>query len=193
MTYDFVISLKRPNYKGVNAVSVILVIFFLLSFSKYLIDTSPLGSRWWLIAIPIGIVAAMVYGFTYRNRPDFMVYFRTELALAAIGFLLMDEIPHHLLIGFAYVGMSRVERWVKKPHEIYFSKEHVLRRGLFSKTYQWIDIENVVLKDNFFTLDLRNNTLIQKELDQPTDAQTEIDFNAFCKAQLHFNTEKGEV
>ncbi|TAD81344.1 MAG: hypothetical protein EAY75_17915 [Bacteroidetes bacterium] len=190
MTYDFVISLKRPNYRGINTVSVLLVIIFLLTYCFYLAELGYFLTRWWLLAIPFLVVGLLLYGFFNRKRADFLVHHRLELNIAAMGFVAMTSMPNNYLWAVLYALVGVAERLVKRPNEIYFSKEEIVRNTLWRKTYQWFEVENVVLRDNLFTLDLRNNRLIQGPLDQPTDVDTEVEFNAFCKAQLHF-TEMG--
>jgi hypothetical protein len=187
LTYDFVISLKRPNYKGINLVSVLLIVIFLSAFSFYIVENDLVFIRWWLLGVPILVLGLMAYGYFNRNRPDFVVHYRLELTIAAMGFMTMLYMPYHYLWAAVYALVSIAERLVKRPDEIYFSKEEIVRNSLWRKTYQWFEVENVLIRDNFFTLDLRDNRLIQSLLDQPTDAATAAEFNAFCKEQLHFN------
>ena len=100
--------------------------------------------------------------------------------------LLLPLAKYHVIIGVAYAIMSVIERWVKFPDEIGFTKEKVVRNSFPKKKYEWFEIDNVVIRDNWFTLDLRNNKVIQKELDEPVSPELIAEFNAYCKEQLHF-------
>ena len=89
-------------------------------------------------------------------------------------------------IGIVYAALAMIEKYVKKPDEWHFSTDHVTRNSFPKKTYEWVAIDNVIIRDNLFTLDFRNNVIIQKELDVPVDTATQEEFNAFCKNKLLF-------
>jgi hypothetical protein len=50
--------------------------------------------------------------------------------------------------------------------------------------YNWVKIDNLVLKDNLLTIDLSTNKIIQAEIIDPAGEAEEISFNAYCDAQL---------
>lgn len=184
--YDYVISLKRPDYKGVNAVSQILLLLFLTAFFYYIIQTDFAGRQYWLALIPLLIGGAWVYGYVKAADPQFVIYYRLELMIAALGWFFIPLFAYSHLLGYIYALMSIAERYIKFPDEIGFTKEKVVRNTFPSKTYQWFEIDNVVIRDNLFTLDLRNNKIIQKELEEAIAPELEIEFNEYCKQQLHF-------
>jgi hypothetical protein len=185
-SYDFVISLKRPDYKGVNTVSQILLGIFLTAFFYYIIQTDFAGKQYWLAGIPLLIVAAWLYGYVKAADPQFVIYYRLELMIAALGWFFIPLFGYSHLLGYAYAFLSIAERYIKFPDEIGFSKEKVVRNTFPSKTYQWYEIDNVLIRDNLFTLDLRNNKIIQKELDEPVSEDLEKEFNEYCRQQLYF-------
>jgi hypothetical protein len=184
--FDYVISLKRPNYKGVNAVSQILLLLFLTAFFYYIIQTDFAGRQYWLAGIPLLIGAAWVYGYVKAADPQFVIYYRLELMIAALGWFFIPLFAYSHLLGYIYALMSIAERYIKFPDEIGFTKEKVVRNTFPSKTYQWFEIDNVILRDNLFTLDLRNNKIIQKELEESVAPELEKEFNEYCRQQLHF-------
>lgn len=186
MTSDFVITLKRPGYKAVNMISILLLLIFLLAFGYYVLQTGLHGRNLWLLLIPVIIVSLMVKGFLDQKQPDMLVYYRTELFIAALGWMLLPIYPEARYIGWLYALMAFIERFVKYPDEWAFSKDKVVHLLFPRKTYEWVEIDNVIIRDNLFTLDLCNNKIIQKELDTPVDKATEEEFNAFCREQLHF-------
>ena len=185
-SFDYVISLKRPDYRAVDWVSRILLIIFLVSFFFYIINSGFGNRQYWLAVIPLLIVGAWLYGYVRSAKPDFVVYYRLELMIAALGWFFIPLFAYSQLLGYAYAFMAIAERYIKFPDEIGFSKEKVVRNTFPSKTYQWFEIENVMIRDNLFTLDLRNNKLIQKPLDEAISGELEKEFNEYCKQQLHF-------
>jgi hypothetical protein len=188
--YDYVITLKEPSYRWVDGISQILLVLFLLPFLYYLLQTGINGQNAWLLVIPAIIIGLWLYGYVRRAEPEFQVYYRVELLVSALGWFFLP-LPFSKYIGWAYALLAFVERYVKFPDEIGFSAEGVVRNTFPRKTYQWYEIDNVVLRDNLFTLDLRNNRVIQKELDIAVDKKTEQEFNEFCTRQLHFKVVSG--
>lgn len=184
--FDFVITLQSPGYRYINAVSQLLLLLFLATYFMYLFQLGMFGKNLWLLIIPVLIIGLWLYGWVRRADKTFEIHYRTELMIAAMSWILMPLYEHHVYIGWGYALMAVIERYIKVPDEIGFSTAEVVRNSLPKKHYEWIDIDNVVIRDNLFTLDLRNNKIIQKPLQQPIAPELETEFNEFCKNQLHF-------
>lgn len=185
-SFDYVISLKRPDYRAVDWISRILLLLFLVSFFYYIIRTGFAGGQYWLAVIPLLIGAGWLYGYVKKANPQFVVYYRLELMIAALGWFFIPLFANSHFLGYAYALMAIAERYIKFPDEIGFTSEKVVRNTFPSKTYQWFEIDNVIIRDNLFTLDLRNNKIIQKSLDEEISPELEKEFNEYCRKQLHF-------
>ena len=186
MASDYIINLKRPSYRAINSVSVLLLALFLVAFFYYIVQRGLDGKNVFLLLVPAMIAALAIRGFLNRKKPDFLVYYRTELFIAALGWFLLPIYAKAKLIGWMYALMAVIERYVKYPDEWSFSKENVVHHIFPKKVYEWVEIDNVMIRDNLFTMDFMNNKIIQKELDTPVDKSLEDEFNAYCKEQLHF-------
>ena len=186
MASDYIINLKRPSYRAINSVSVLLLALFLVAFFYYIVQRGLDGKNVFLLLVPAMIVGLAVRGFLNRKKPDFLVYYRTELFIAALGWFLLPIYAKAKLIGWMYALMAVIERYVKYPDEWSFSKENVVHHIFPKKVYEWVEIDNVMIRDNLFTMDFMNNKIIQKELDTPVDKSLEEEFNAWCQGQLHF-------
>ena len=186
MASDYIINLKRPSYRAINSVSVLLLALFLVAFFYYIVQRGLDGKNVFLLLVPAMIAGLAVRGFLNRKKPDFLVYYRTELFIAALGWFLLPIYAKAKLIGWMYALMAVIERYVKYPDEWSFSKENVVHHVFPRKVYEWVEIDNVMIRDNLFTMDFMNNKIIQKELDTPVDKSLEEEFNAYCKEQLHF-------
>jgi hypothetical protein len=184
--FDYVITLKSPNYRYINLISQLLLVIFLVTYFFYLFGIGMFGKNLWMVVIPILIIGLWLFGWVRSSNRSFQVHYRIELMIAAMSWILLPLFEYHMWIGWGYALMAVIERWVKVPDEIGFSKEKVVRNSLPKKRYEWVEIDNVVIRDNLFTLDLRNNKIIQKELDEPIANELEDEFNAYCKEQLHF-------
>jgi hypothetical protein len=187
MAADFIISLKRPSYRAINIVSIILLLLFLVAFFFFLSQTGINARNGWLLIVPVITIGLIIYGFTQRKRKDYLVHYRTELFIAAIGWFMLPLYAGSRYFGWAYALMAVIERYVKHADEWHFSKDEVVHSGFPSKQYEWVEIDNVLIRDNLFTIDLISNQVIQKELDQAVDKATEDEFNEWCRQQLHFN------
>ena len=186
MASDYIINLKRPSYTGINTISLLLLALFLIAFTYYLLQHGLYGRNAYLLLVPAMIIGLVIKGFINRNKKDFLVYYRTELFIAALGWFLIPIYAKARLIGWMYALMAMIERYVKYPDEWTFSKENVVHNIFPKKVYEWVEIDNVVIRDNLFTMDFMNNRIIQKELDMPVEKSLEEEFNAYCKEQLHF-------
>jgi hypothetical protein len=171
-----------------NGISQLLLLLFLIAFFYYLVTTGFGGKQYWLAVIPLLITGLWVFGYIRKADPHFMVYYRVELMIAAMGWFFIPLFAWSYLLGFAFALMAVAERYIKFPDEIGFNAEKVVRNSFPAQSYEWFEIENVVLRDNLFTLDLRNNKIIQKTLEEPVSKELEAEFNNFCKNLLHFNT-----
>lgn len=184
--FDYVITLKSPNYRYINLTSQILLFIFLVTYFLYMFRIGMFGKNLWMLVIPVIIISLWLYGWIRSADKTFQVHYRVELMIAAMSWILLPLFEYHQWIGWAYALLAVIERWVKVPDEIGFSKEKVVRNSLPKKQYEWVEIDNVVIRDNLFTLDLRSNKIIQKELEEPIAKEVEDEFNAYCKEQLHF-------
>lgn len=189
MKYDYVITLRRPNYKAVNIISQILVLFYLLAFTRVALETGLPGRSLRHLLIPVSIAVLWIYTAIRSRQKDFVPYYRLQLLMAALGWAMLLW-GNYWWLPAVYAIMGFSERFLKFPDEIGFSKEIVVRNTFPKQKFEWVEIENAMLRDNLFTLDLRNNKMIQKELDEPVGKELETEFNAYCKELLHFSLEK---
>jgi hypothetical protein len=193
MEYEYLITLKRQNYKALNMISQLLLLLYLIAFVRFALELGFTKQLLLQSVIPVLVIGIWVYIATRRRQADFVPYYRLPLLLAALGWISIGQagsLPGvwpgiWLAVAYGILGLS--ERFIKFPDEIGFNKDKVVRNSLPKKTYEWVDIENAIIRDNLFTLDLRNNKIIQKELDEPVSKELEQEFNQFCKEQLHFS------
>jgi hypothetical protein len=53
--------------------------------------------------------------------------------------------------------------------------------------YPWAEINNMLIKDDYITIDFKNNQLIQKQINEPVTEAIKNEFNAFCAEHLAKN------
>jgi hypothetical protein len=80
-----------------------------------------------------------------------------------------------LVIVFAFLAL--LEYQAKRSSEIGFAEDHIMINSLFKKRINWSEIDNVVLKDGWLTIDFKNNKLLQKEIDSGESEAGDEEFN----------------
>ena len=128
-----------------------------------------------------GAVASLLYVvlIIFKKRFSYLVPYL--LLLLAILWLIGGNIIFTILL-LASAAMA-----------IFALRQQVIRIGQtgisypsFPTTfYNWEAVDQVLLKDDILTIDLRNNQLFQFNLPQESIAAIDVEaFNAFCSAQI---------
>ena len=72
-----------------------------------------------------------------------------------------------------------------KRTEVFFKDEGVhLARVFKTVVFPWTEMDNVILKDNLLTIDLKSNKIIQVEIMENSRMVDETAFNLFCKEHI---------
>lgn len=179
-TYDYIVVLKRRNFKLVNTITLIML--FLAIVMMLITAFTPFGDA---SVFPISISALIVGWCVYvyaKHANGKTAYFRVALLFAAWGLTQILPSPYNFIVAGLYVLAAVLEKQVKFPREIAFATDEIVVNTFPRKRYNWNDISNVVLKDGMLTLDMKNNRLIQKEIDSATTPELEKEFNSFCRS-----------
>ncbi|MEJ7611236.1 MAG: hypothetical protein WKF88_08680 [Ferruginibacter sp.] len=89
-----------------------------------------------------------------------------------------------LLVLFSLFGY-----FANRKKQILFSEEGIVYPSFPAKQYEWTEVEQVIWKDDILTLDLKNNKLMQLNIDKPfADNFPVKEFNEFCRLSLGQNS-----
>lgn len=180
--YDFVVTLKHPNYKIYDVITVLMCAMAVAAEVFALFHVQFMPFNWVNVFLVVFIIISLIIVLTKINKPDYTPTFRWTLFASAFLWLLF---PLHIpVIGIFYIVVALLERQIKFSQEVGFSKELITLNTFPSKNYTWQQVKNVVLKDNMLTLDLVNNKILQKETETDVSAGIEKEFNEFCKQQI---------
>ncbi len=189
-TYDYLVVLKKTaTYHIIDWVSQLLLLLAVASFGyfvykQFLFDniSSILGAKResLLLFIALVIIAWWLYCKRKKAQND-IPYYRFALMFSAWGWYIQTD---HFQIATFYLVAAILEKPVKLLPEVAFDHEEIAFNSFPKKVYLWKDVANVVLKDGLLTIDLKNNKLIQKEVDADISDSDEQDFNDFCKDRL---------
>ena len=188
-TYDYVIVTKAPaGHKLIDLISQLMLLMAAAAFiyegtknltDSFLADIISLASLYFLAAAII--IYWLIYCFI-RKRNGYDVLYRFALLIAACGWYLNKQ--QWFYMSISYLIASILERPLKVTPEVAFDTEELVFNTVPKRKYMWNDVSNVVLKEGILTIDLKNNKLIQKEIDADISEADEQDFNDFCRHQL---------
>jgi len=180
--YDFVVTLKHPDYKLYNVITVLMCIMTVTAEVFALLHSVFFNTTWINIFLLLVIIFSLVIAIININKKDSISTFKWALYAAAFLWLLY---PLHVpFIGIFFIIAALLERQIKFPQEIGFNTDGITFNTFPFKNYLWQEIKNALLKDNLLTLDFANNKLIQKETESDVSTETEKEFNEFCKQHI---------
>lgn len=188
MVYDYLITLKKPDYRPVDQVSQFMYLFALVVFGYYYYHFPKSGAAY--LYFGAGILLAWVYAIV-KKRMKGHAFFRFGLLIGAAGWLVGSQT--NLWMGILYAIAGLLEKQVKFPKEIGFSESEISFNTFPRKVLQWNEINNALIKDGLITIDLKNNKLFQKEIDGHVSADIEKEFNDFCKQHINAFNNNDEV
>ena len=186
-TYDYIIVLKTPDYKVIDWISQLMLLLAVAGFTfvafMSLSQTNivlPVSESWLLLFFCSLILGWWIFSFGQAKR-GLIPYYRFALMFAAWGWFV---VPGGKLVAILYLIACFLEKPVKVPPEVAFDGVEIVFNSFPKKILLWPNVNNVVLKDGLLTIDLKNNTLIQKHVNDPVEKQVEHEFNDFCKEQF---------
>lgn len=191
-TYDYIIVLKTPDYKVIDWISQLMLLLAIAGFTfvafMSLSRTNmvlPVSESWLLLFFCSLIIGWWVFSFGQAKR-GIIPYYRFALMFAAWGWFV---VPGGKLVAIIYLIACFLEKPVKVPPEVAFDGVEIVFNSFPKKIILWPTVNNVVIKDGLLTIDLKNNTLIQKQVNDPVEKQVEQEFNAFCREQIDRKSE----
>ncbi len=179
-TYDYIIVCKRPDFRLIDGISQLMLFLSMIVFAKSVRAPVNTPESVVLFSIIAGITGWLIYCY-FVQRKGGIPFFRLALTLATLGWALQ---PEWRWVSLIYFLAAVIEKQVKFPVEIAFDQEEIVVNSLPKKYYYWNELSNAIIKDGILTIDLKNNKLIQKEIENAGSAKAEMDFNEFCRNRL---------
>lgn len=174
-TYDYIVTLKSgSNNRAFDLISQFLILIAVTGIIYAAMITTDSRERFAGISFAVVILASGLYAFFVNGS------YRISLFIA---FLAIIYLYKAYWISFLYLLSGILERQVKFKREIGFDDEGLTINSFPKKSYKWHEVSNVVLKDGIITVDLYNNHIIQKELEDDAE-DLEKEFNEFCRSHL---------
>jgi hypothetical protein len=184
--YNYVITVKQPNYKNANVISLLMLMLAVAVFiyTAWMYWPSRMYHNVAILYLVLSgiILVWCIYSLAFAPRLKRVPYYRLALAAAAVGWLV--EPLSNYWIGGLYAVAALIERQVKFPVEIGVDDNGIVFNTLPAKSFTWNEIGNMLLKDNIITIDFKNNKIYQKETEADVSTALEDELNAFCNKKL---------
>lgn len=179
--YKYEIVLKNEKEK------VYLIISWLLLFSNFIslvlltisVDFTKLGP------FILGLLAvAAIFLRRYFKRKNEKITFQWVFFIFSLAwFTTPYDWPAYVNLVFFVL-----EPIASRRLPVHFYDDRIVYPSVIPKKILWKEINNVILKDNILTIDLKNNKLFQQSVDRTYTTKNEAEFNDFCRQRLNQST-----
>ena len=176
--YPYIIVLKNESSRYVNVFGFLLTVGSAVMFAREMIFRDRIILPY--LAGIIFIAGLLIWNAFLYYRTDREIYYSKALLIAG---LVWTKMPYFewLVIVFAFLAL--LEYQAKRPVEIGFAENHIVLNRLFKKKISWSEIDNVVLRDGWLTIDFKNNRLLQKEIDTGDSEASDEEFNQWIASR----------
>ena len=169
---------KRRSYQRISnliIVANILVFLYLLLF--------PAG-RNMMITAGVTLTCIFIYYLLkyFFYRP---VLFRESVIFGVYHLFIIGFIAMELWIPAALAFILNILLFLAtREYSISFFTDRIRYNTVPVKEISWNHLNHVVIKDGLLTIDMKNNKLLQEELDETKNNVDENEFNEFCRQHL---------
>lgn len=179
---QFVFTIKDNNQKAFNIFFWFLYFLHLIAASVIVVNTKVSFYKNSALANFVLLVLLTAIFYIFKSKIRLYSYQLLLLVVMVLFWPLQSAWLPFVVVTTIIIFALRV---LKTKSTAIFTTEKVhIKRSLFTKEYAWAVMENVVLKDNLLSVDLKNNHLIQLELATESSTTNETEFNQFCLQQL---------
>lgn len=180
---QFEITLKNEKIKQYERIALFILIINLALFLYMAISTNSRSVRISAITSLACICIALSINYflsaikNNENSPyKVIAIYLISMAWWNIGYWWIGLFC--ILLGTLYLTAKRSLR-------ISIQKEKIIYPSFPKKNIDWLQLNNIILKDGLLTIDFKNNKFIQQPIDEIKTTVNEQDFNDFCRQQLN--------
>ena len=174
MKYE--LTLVNEKLSLYNRISWIVVIIHCLIFLYLGIYSDPYRKN--AIGSLVLVALILVLNYFLKNKTWFkkfdLMFLIFGLTWISIELYWLAIIPG---VFYLFHGLATINK------NVVVSDPGIYYPSFPPRNFQWQDISNVILKDGLFTIDRKNNRLIQQMITADT-VVNEKEFNDFCKKKL---------
>ena len=179
--YDYVVVLKNNHKKNIEKTGWLFAILSLILQAISIYYSPSVFTPYFFLIISLLLIISIAFDAKKKKQ----IRFGLLLIIAGIGIIICDVLP--LAIGLLLILAGLSEKHLVLNREIGFSEKEIKENGLFGKTIQWEELNQVLIKDDILTIDFKNNKLIQQHTDDEEDEDYEAgeeEFNTYCRNRI---------
>jgi len=181
--YDYVVVLKNNHKKNIEKTGWLFAILSLILQAVTIYYTPSDWTPYFFFILCLLLLISTVLDLKKKKQ----IRFGVILIIAGVGIIICAKLP--MAIGLLLILAGLSEKHLVLYPEIGFSEKEIKENGLFGKTIQWEELNQVLIKDDILTIDFKNNKLIQRYTDDEDDEDYEVgedEFNAYCRNRIGF-------
>jgi hypothetical protein len=172
-TFD--IEIPNERLKTYKLITFIILSINFFGFGFVFLKTSGTISYLAILLIIINAVPWSFYLLNKRHLKYPLIDF-AFVASACLWFYIANSWMAIFLLLFVVFGY-----FANKVPIIHFTTEGIEYPSFPTKKYLWADVQNVIWKDDMLTIDLKNNTLLQCNIDKDVAGKIDVaNFNNWC-------------
>jgi hypothetical protein len=174
----FAIEIPNERMKTYKIVTFIILTLNFLGFGYVFLQTNGTSSMIAIVGLLLNAVPWLYYLLNKKHIASPII----DIAIIASAFIWMFFGAFWMglmLLFFGFVGF-----FANKKPVIRFSDDGIEYPSFPIKKYAWADVVQVLWKDDILTLDLKENKLLQFNIDKAFAIGFDVvGFNGFCKSK----------
>lgn len=130
------------------------------------------------LVLAVLLLISLFINKNYKERKYVILFI--SLSITGFWIALRQWIPA-LLVPF----LAFLYHVSKRDLVVMVSKNYIIYPSFPKRKIRWDELNNVILKDELLTLDLKNNRVYQHTIERKTQSLNQEEFNEFCQQQLN--------
>ena len=180
MMTKYQITLPNDKAKAYNRISLLVLAINLLAFGLSFFKQHSLAA-YIAAMIMMFVISFALFLYISKNIKLQNKVTIVAIGLSAITWLLLGDYVLMFLMGL----VAAVSFYTLQKPVVYFMDEGVAYPSFPKKMYPWSEVNQVMLKSNVLTIDLKNNQLMQFALPDETIVGINEDaFNEYCRGRV---------
>jgi hypothetical protein len=179
---NYELHLKNEKIKSYNQVTFFILLINLSLFVLFAIQSPGKQTKIFFFAAAVILLVLLVLRFLSKKSENNIsyIYSYAGILLASTAWIIIGKWWAGAVCFFLFVfyQLSR------KDLSAQFNSNYIKYTSFPVRSIDWMELNNVVLKDGILTLDFKSNKILQAEIDDITNSVNEKDFNDFCSQQL---------
>jgi hypothetical protein len=175
----FEIPIPNERLKTYKWLTFAMLTLNFLGFGFVLVMTKGSITIWATILLFLNVIPWCYFLLNKKHTKFFQL--AIIFAVSAIGwFVFGNTIMGILLLIFTAIGF-----YANKPTIIHFSETEIIYPSFPPKVYAWQNVTQVICKDDVLSIDLKNNTFIQHQIEKVFGEKfDQVKFNSWCAKQV---------